>query len=361
MPERILVLWADESSPNLGVAVLARGSRDLLRRAYPHAEFTFANFGSAPRQIPWGAPRSLVRERLLPRFGMQKYFADFSLIWDTRSGDSFADIYGLRRHLTMGLVHEFASEARTPIAMAPQTIGPFNTRRGRALARRNLARSRFVFSRDPESTRVSAELGRTPDLTTADLVFAIDQPAVGQTRDVLVNVSGLLWNDNPHVPADIYRRVITETVEHLRAAGREVALLAHVLDSPMADNDVPAIRSLAAQLGEDIELVVPTSLDSVRETIAGARVVVGSRMHACLNALSVGVPAVPLAYSRKFAPLLNSVGWTTGFDLRTDDADTLPRRVETAVAQVDRSAAQQAAATGRRTLDDIVALLGAAG
>jgi polysaccharide pyruvyl transferase WcaK-like protein len=40
-------------------------------------------------------------------------------------------------------------------------------------------------------------------------------------------------------------------------------------------------------------------------------------MHACLNALSGGVPAVPLAYSRKFAPLLAQLGWTYGVDLRT--------------------------------------------
>ena len=32
-------------------------------------------------------------------------------------------------------------------------------------------------------------------------------------------------------------------------------------------------------------------------------------MHACLNALSLGVPAVPMAYSRKFAPLLEDLGW----------------------------------------------------
>src|SRR5699024_10969139 len=83
------------------------------------------------------------------------------------------------------------------------------------------------------------------------------------------------------------------------------------------DNDVPAARELAAQVDGDLEVVVPTDLDSVRETIAGARLLIGSRMHACLNALSVGTPAIPLAYSRKFAPLLDSVGWTTGFDLRT--------------------------------------------
>ena len=81
-----------------------------------------------------------------------------------------------------------------------------------------------------------------------------------------------------------------------------------MIDSPVADNDVPAIRELAAELGGDVEIVLPQDLDEVRAVTASAAVVVGSRMHACLNALSTGTPAVPLAYSRKFDPLLRDLG-----------------------------------------------------
>lgn len=353
-PPRVLVLWAEESSPNLGVAVLARGSRDLLRRVHPETEFVFANYGARPPELPWGRPRSLLRERVQGRFGMQEYLKGFDLVWDTRSGDSFADIYGLDRHLTMSLVHEFAVQAGTRVVMAPQTIGPFSTRRGRALGRRTLHRSAYVFARDPRSARAAEELGRPADLVTADLVFAIDPPAPGPERDVLLNVSGLLWHANPHVDHLTYQQVVRKAIEQLRVDGRDVALLAHVLDSPNPDNDVPVVRDLAAETGGDLEVVVPTGLDDVRATIAGAKVLIGSRMHACLNALSVGVPAVPLAYSRKFAPLLQSVGWEVGFDLRTDDPQRLPHDVAAAVDSADPIAARAAAARGRESLDAIV-------
>jgi len=354
-----LVLWADESSPNLGVATLARGSRDLLKRVNPEFEISFANYGAArPSAVPWGRPRSLIRERVQGRFGMQDYFSQFDLVWDTRSGDSFADIYGIDRHLTMGLVHEFARQAGPTVAMAPQTIGPFGSKRAQAVARRNLKRSHFVFSRDPESTRVASELGRPADLTTADLVFAIDPPTAEKSRDVLLNVSGLLWRENPHVSAEKYQQTIRALVPRLRAEGREVALFAHVLDSPDSDNDVPAVRAVARELGEDLEIVVPTSLDSAREIIAGAELVVGSRMHACLNSLSVGVPAIPLAYSRKFAPLLNSVGWEPILDLRGDEtAVQLATAVVNASAKVTAAGARDAACAGRASLDAIVDLL----
>jgi polysaccharide pyruvyl transferase WcaK-like protein len=51
--------------------------------------------------------------------------------------------------------------------------------------------------------------------------------------------------------------------------------------------------------------------------LATGTVVIGSRMHACLNGISVGTPAVPLAYSRKFQPLLDGIGWENTVDLRT--------------------------------------------
>lgn len=306
---RVLVAWADDASPNLGVRALGEGSVDLLRRIWPDAEFVLMNYGQRPPQIPWGRDRSLLRERVTGRKGMMRWLADFDLVWDTRSGDSFADIYGLPRHRTMSLVHEFAVQAGTRVALAPQTIGPFHTARGRLLARRSLQRSRLVFARDPMSAAASARLGRAADATASDLVFGLDQPVPSEQRDVLLNVSGLLWQGDAHVAAADYRAAIHGIIQGLLADGRAVTLLPHVLDSGNADNDVPASEALAREYGDRVELCIPHDLSDVRSIIAGSRLVIGARMHACLNALSTGTPAVAMAYSRKFAPLMESIGW----------------------------------------------------
>lgn len=354
---RVLTLWAHEGSPNLGVAALARGSQDLIRRVAPGAQLTFANYGSRPAQLPWGRPRSLLKEHVLQRQGMAEYLGGFDLIWDTRSGDSFADIYGLERHVTMSLVHEFAYRAGTPIMLAPQTIGPFRSKRGRIFARRTLSHSAAVFTRDAKSAEESTHLGRPPDRITADLVFGIDVPAAGARRDVLLNVSGLLWTDNPHVDAAAYRSTLVELVLRLQADGREVTLFAHVLDSDDNDNDVPAVRDLERLLSGTVDTVIPRDLDDARQTIAGSALVVGSRMHACLNALSVGVPAIPLAYSRKFRGLMEGVGWTDVFDLRFDDASSLATRVVATAGRVTAADAHAAAVTGRISLDPLTSVV----
>ncbi|WP_223692404.1 polysaccharide pyruvyl transferase family protein [Leifsonia poae] len=323
---RVLILWADDASPNLGVRALGSGTAELVRRVWPDAEVTFQNYGRRVPQLPIGRVRSLVKERVLGRAGMQKWLAGFDLVVDTRSGDSFADIYGTRRLVVMSTVAEFASQAGVPVVLGPQTIGPFDSRHGRAIGRHSLRRSALVMARDSASAGHASELGRTPDVLTTDVVFALPRPTVAKTRDIVLNISGLLWFPNPHVDSDAYRATVTRLYRSLRVDGRDVTLLAHVLDSDNPDSDIAAIREFSATVAPEAEVVVPTGLDDVRTTVASAATVIGSRMHACLNALSVGTPAIPLAYSRKFTPLLADLGWTHTVDLRTSDdpvAETL--------------------------------------
>lgn len=313
---RALVLWADHRSANLGVRALAEGTAALIRRTWPDAEIVLQNFGKGPAPLPMQTSRGLVRERLTGAAGLVRWLGDFDLVVDTRSGDSFADIYGQRRLRTMTTMAELVSQSGTPLVLGPQTIGPFGTHRGRLMARWTLHRATAVLARDSASAEQSAALGRPVDATTTDVVFAIDQPRPDRERDVVLNVSGLLWQPSPHVDAAGYRSTVLALHAALVAAGREVTLLAHVLDNSTPDADPGAVREVAELVGGS-DVVIPTSLGEVRSVVAGAQVVIGSRMHACLNALSVGTPAIPLAYSRKFAPLLDGIAWPHTVDLRS--------------------------------------------
>ncbi|MCW4385450.1 polysaccharide pyruvyl transferase family protein [Salinibacterium sp. SYSU T00001] len=326
---RALILWADDRSPNLGVRALGAGTAALVRRIWPDAEITFQNFGHRIPELPIGTLRSLAREHVTGEKGMRRWLAGFDLVIDTRSGDSFSDSYGLRRMAIMSAVAESAGLAGTPLALGPQTIGPFTSQRGRWLGRRSLGRADAVIARDSASAEYASRHGRPVDARSSDVVFALPtKPRTGE-RDVVLNVSGLLWNPNPHVDSERYRETIRGLHSRLVGAGREVSLLAHVLDSPAPDNDVPVIRELAAELGA--EALVPQSLDDARELVASADLVIASRMHACLNALSQGTPAIPLAYSRKFSPLLRDLDWYATVDLRTD-----PEPVETVMGMIAR-------------------------
>jgi len=332
---KALVLWGNEASTNLGVRALGAGCEAILRWIDPRAEISHQGYGPGDAPVRIGSYRSQARRLVRDTDGLIDWVRGFDLVLDTRAGDSFADIYGLDRLLTMNLMAAVVHRARVPIVYTPQTIGPFNTRRGSVLAWRALRTADVVIARDRRSADVSAALRRPADLVSTDVVFALDQQNVAKTRDVLLNVSGLLWKPNPHVDYKRYRSLMIELSRRLIVAGRNLTLLAHVIDSPDPDNDVPACRELSDRLSAEgvgqPDILVPTSLSNVRSEIASGRVVVGARMHACLNALSLGVPAVPLPYSRKFAPLMEQIGGPAGVDLRTEN----PAMADDVISAVD--------------------------
>lgn len=314
------------------------------------------NYGSRPPAVPWGM-RQLLTERVTGRLGMMKWLSSFDVVWDTRSGDSFADIYGMDRHLLMSLVHEFATEAGVRAIMAPQTIGPFLRPAARLLARRNLSRSQLVFARDVASAEAAAQLGRPVDMVATDMVFGLREPERTEPHDVVLNVSGLLWGPNPHVDHEAYRAGVHSIIEQLTAADRTVTLLPHVLDSANADNDVPVSRELQEHYQGRVQLCVPEGLDEARAVIGSAQVLIGARMHACLNALSTGVPAVAMAYSRKFSPLLTALGWDHVVPL-SGSGDDIARAVLSGVNQEGLAEqAREVQRRGRETLRKTLPLI----
>lgn len=313
---RVLVLWADGRSANLGVRVLAEGAESLARTVFgPGVEVVFQDLG--PNSEGFRVSLDLMKQDVGRRRGpIKQWLREFDAVFDTGAGDSFTDIYGRNRLARIAYTQLTARRLGIPLVLLPQTIGPFTGAAHRMLARRVLRRADIVMSRDGVSTSHAAELGRRDVVRATDLVFSLPTVEARKTRDVIVNVSGLLWGENSHLDAASYRRSVLDLIEGLRERGRTVSLLPHVLANSTADNDMVPLDELTQRFA-DIETIVPQALSDARVAVASAQWVIGSRMHACLNALSVGTPAIPWAYSRKFQPLLEDVKWRETLDLRT--------------------------------------------
>jgi colanic acid/amylovoran biosynthesis protein len=290
----------------------------LARRAWgSNAIVDFQDYGPGDSSISFGA-RSILRDIGRRDGPIKNKIRSYDIILDTGAGDSFADIYGMKRLASMVYAHYVARRMSVPIIMGPQTIGPFNSTIGRFVARRMLRGSVVVTARDNASAAYAVSLGRKVDSLATDVVFALPVEATPKSRDIILNVSGLLWFSDKHVNSANYRISVRDLVSSLEREGRSVALLAHVTNATSVTDDAAAIRELVADGSLRNEVLIPDSLSSVRQYVGSANLVIGSRMHACLNALSVGTPAIPWAYSRKFAPLLSDIGWDISIDLRDE-------------------------------------------
>jgi colanic acid/amylovoran biosynthesis protein len=358
---KILVLWADAESANLGVRVLSEGSVLLAQRVWGReAEIITQDFTGAVSGVPLGG-KSLLLNMIGLRKQVTRYLETFDVVLDTGAGDSFSDIYGLKRLLIMTHVQSLCKRLGASLILVPQTIGPFNSRVGRFLARRTLKSADVVATRDPRSFEVAENLGRVRIVDSSDLVFClpVPAPAAEKTYDVLLNVSGLLWERNRHVDHESYRAHIANLITQLVSSGRSVTLFPHVLANASNDNDVRVLEQILKKVEVECAVAIPESLSDARDIVGSANLVIASRMHASLNALSVGTPSIAWAYSRKFAPLLEDVGWRHVVDLRlaTDPVEQTIGWINDASLDLPAaamSAAQRGRTKASRIADDLL-------
>jgi polysaccharide pyruvyl transferase WcaK-like protein len=222
--------------------------------------------------------------------------------------------------------------ARAQLVLAPQTIGPFNGKLVKFFAARIMRRAHAVYVRDQKSGQFARELGINPTEVT-DVAFALPyNPMPRRPGAVGVNVSGLMWNggytgNNEFALKVDYKEFIVKTVQGLRERGKEVHLIAHVIghDIPIED-DYRACDAVKRQFELDPQVLMAPRFNSpiaAKSYISQLTFFTGARMHATIAAISCGVPTVPIAYSRKFSGVFDSLGYPYTLNAYEVDAEAL--------------------------------------
>jgi colanic acid/amylovoran biosynthesis protein len=285
------------------------------------------------------------------------------VILDFTGGDSFSDIYGIKRLVRKLGDKQMALASRVPFVLAPQTIGPFERRVTLPWVKHVLNRAALVYTRDQLSRDFLAGLTRREVLVATDVAVTLpwapnlfDLPETDRPR-VGFNVSGLLWNGgytgrNQFNLLTEYRDYCRGVIDGLRAECAEVHLVPHVLSRGDAEDedDVAVSRVLADQHPECILAPTFRSPMEAKSYISQLDVLIGSRMHATIAAFTSGVPTVPVAYSRKFAGFFENLGYPVLVDLSELETQTA---VEATLGHVrGRAALVPAVTEGDRRAQD---------
>jgi len=284
------------------------------------------------RLVPALRPLILRRNPWLREIHSTEFFAAIS------GGDSFSDIYGLGRLFYVSLPQILVLLCGKRLALLPQTLGPYRTWVARAVARFILRRAEIVYSRDREGVqKVHKLLG--PGTPPEEVQFCYDvgfliaprpperlriaglpEERPSGTPLVGLNVSGLLYmggytqNNMFGLKAD-YRELVSALLECLiEKKGADVLLVPHVFGGEVNPESDAAVseQTFAAhreRYAEKLGVVRGTyDQNEIKYIIGLCDFFVGSRMHACIAALSQCIPAVAIAYSDKFAGVMASLG-----------------------------------------------------
>ncbi len=260
--------------------------------------------------------------------------ADF--VGEIRGGDSFSDIYGLRKFLLGIIPSIIAILMRKELVLLPQTYGPFKSRISRASARFILLRAHQIFARDMESIELVQKLlgDRDKDKIVKfcpDIAFTLEsaapempdiQPKLDRNSSTPLlglNISGLLYmggftRNNMFGLSVDYRHFVHVLLEELmKQTNAHLLLIPHVFFGNKEGDELEIcrklVKSIDSQYADRIHLVNRQyDQNQVKGIIGLCDFFVGSRMHACIAALSQYIPIVGLAYSKKFRGVFQSVG-----------------------------------------------------
>ena len=258
---------------------------------------------------------------------------------DLFAGDSFSDIYGLWRLLFRSVPRWCVILLKKPYVLLPQTYGPFKSRTARLIAASLIGRASMVFARTEDDSALR-ELPLKRPLRVRycpDVAFALDADVSfrhlvrlndndtysGRSAVVTVglNVSGLLYNGgysrgNMFDLRMDYQRFAHELVAALLAInGTNVVLIPHTYSAANLDhveNDLGACLKVASGFPAEKNRVkvIGHELDQhqIKGVIGGCDLFIGSRLHACIAALSQGVVTVGVGYSKKFTEVFSALG-----------------------------------------------------
>lgn len=374
-PLHIGLFWHSATSGNLGVGALTLGNIALLQEAAAACGTTLrlTIIGMVDGDCPViTAPDvtilTLTMRRLLSPTGLASWLCDIDLVLDIGAGDSFAEIYGIKRFFFLAFSKWLAIRRAIPLILSPQTIGPFTRTPYRHVAGWLMNRAAAVVARDAQSRTVARQLApRAKVIESADVAFVLpfeDRSAErgdrhGSRARIGINVSGLLYhaavNDrNPFGLSIDYADYVNRLLETLCArADIEVHLITHAISSGLVDDDDDAVADLMAQrFASAVRVPSFAHPSAAKSYLSSLDFLVASRMHACIGAFSAGVPVLPVAYSRKFQGVFGQLGYdreipVTG--LTTDEA--LTRTVQ---AINDRKAIAAEVAQGKARLDGLM-------
>jgi colanic acid/amylovoran biosynthesis protein len=373
---KICLLGASFDTGNLGVSALAESSIKIILNRWPDAQIVLLGTSSANGEhclkISGRDVRvDIVRMRFCKNVLLRSHFfvlflnalllkllpfkmfrnllsainpyvgilVETDIAFDITGGDSFSDIYGLRRFLIYGFLQKWLVMLfNKELILLPQTYGPFKRSITRMMAKNVLKRADMVYARDKESfeyvqtlfgrDNVNGKLRFVPDIAfvldphepeTID-VGALDSMRRENSVVVGLNISGLLFNggytrENMFGLKTNYQELIYSIVDFLMADERILVLLVpHVLTpSRIVEDDPNACRQLYKKFsgkypGRIFLTQGSYNHNGIKHIIGLCDFFIGSRMHSCIAALSQSIPAVGIAYSKKFHGVFESIG-----------------------------------------------------
>jgi len=254
-----------------------------------------------------------------------------------RGGDCLSDVYGQLSLLEEALSIWPATLLNKPLSFMGHTIGPFTSSGAMSsvavkLLTKELLESDLIVVREKKSTQVLKRMGIDQSKVTVapDLAFLLEPAPQRQVNEYLSNLmegrrSGLLLGVN--TSAIIHRYGFTNVHSEYKKLLSYVNLLAKFLDHIIRKYEISVLfiphvilpnnddRNIANLVRRKMKCHNHTYLvrdnlppEMLKGIIGRVDMLITTRMHPLIHALSMGTPAIGIEYSYKTKGLMSPLG-----------------------------------------------------
>ncbi len=234
---------------------------------------------------------------------------------------------------------------RKPVVLLPQMLGPFTNPKVADNTKRLAANADRIYARDARSFELMTDLigptdvlKRAPDITIFAPASQSTPPGLPDGPFACVVPNARMLDKGGPEWASVYMDRMRAAIKRLHERGLHPLLVVH----ERAGKD----EQMARELLDDCNVGSLYSQDSsqiLKAAIARSTLLVGSRFHSVVAALSTGVPAIVLGWAHKYPALLDDFGVP---DLIHDASDPESHLVEF----IDRFADERERNTVQTTL-----------
>ena len=251
--------------------------------------------------IDIGKTISLLPKKLLDVFGIVRP-KDIDLVLDA-SGFSYGDQWGpdMIQYRLGSTIEQFKKQDVT-VVLLPQALGPFTDEPTRKVASHIFQHADFVYARDPKSYEFAstcantAKLGLCSDFTNLVVGEVYSKFDVNKHKTCFIPNSKMLEKTNK---GNSYKDFMSQLINHALKSGQKPFILIHegVADLRLA-------KEILSNVEGEVDILEPISPLKIKWVIGQSNVVISSRFHGLVSALSQGVPVVATGWSHKYQCLL---------------------------------------------------------
>lgn len=341
---------------NKGAELMLHAILQQLNLHFPHAEICLAHNVNSPykKRAAIGAYQKInLRKNIVdlnrlfyffPAF-IRRYFknrfgivteADVDVILDA-SGFSYGDQWSdLIMQQVACEVSRVARLGKKYIFM-PQSLGPFTRPKNKKYAQQAFANASLVFAREtPSYEHVIALLDNTqhvhqsPDFTNLLEPTFFDEYKRFDDYIIIVPNSKMLskknkdkwWRDN-------YTLTLISLANKAVKLGEKVVILNH-----SGIDDAALCIEIANNLTIPVEIIEPEDAIRVKALISSGKLVISSRFHGCVSALSQAIPCIATGWSHKYQELFSEYEVASLLLASGESIDEIEQRLEKCLQQL---------------------------